>query len=217
MSDGQITADDHGYSEAGSDLVRALPPWMPKDKGSGNFALLDVIGRSIDDLDADLSQVDSESKIQYASHKGSIEQIGDPFGTISKTDEPVEKFRLRTFTEYQSITSEGTINGLLNRVGGLLDVDPSVITYDELAANIKVGIPSKAANNLPLSVAEFSANLNLLIPAGYKLDLIMLGTFTYITPTQYTDGLSEVQYGYDGLDTNGDPKDNGGTYAAVLD
>jgi len=110
-----------------------------------------------------------------------------------------------------------SVNGLLNRVGGLLDVDPSVITYDELAANMKVGIPSKAANDLPLSVAEFSANLNLLVPAGYKLDLIMLGTFTYITPTQYTDGLSEAQYGYDGLDTQGDPKDNGGTYAAVLD
>jgi hypothetical protein len=45
----------------------------------------------------------------------------------------------------------------------------------------------------------------------------MLGTFTYITPTQYNDGLSEAQYGYDGLDINGDPKDNGGTYAAVLD
>jgi hypothetical protein len=190
---------------------------MPKDEGSGNFALLDAIGSSIDDLESDLSQIDSESKVQYASRKGSIEQIGNPFETVSKTNESVEKYRLRTFTEYQSITSEGTIDGLLNRVGGLLDVDPSVITYDELAANMKVGIPSKAANDLPLSVAEFSANLNLLVPAGYKLDLIMLGTFTYITPTQYTDGLSEAQYGYDGLDTQGDPKDNGGTYAAVLD
>lgn len=217
MSDGQITADERGYSEAGSDLVRALPPWMPKDERSGNFALLDVIGHAMDDLNSDLSKIDSESKIQYASKTGSIEQIGDPFGAVSKTNEPVEKYRLRTFTEYQSITSEGTIDGLLNRIGGLLDVDPSVITYDELAANMKIGIPSKAANNLPLSVEEFSSNLNLLVPAGYKLDLIMLGTFTYITPAQYTDELSEAEYGYDGLDTNGDPKDSGGTYAAVLD
>jgi hypothetical protein len=190
---------------------------MPKDEESGNFALLDVIGIAIDDLDEDLFQIDSESKIQFASKKGSIEQIGDPFGTVRKTDEPVEKYRLRTFTEYQSITSEGTIGGLLSRTANLLGIDPSKMTYDESPGVVQLGVPVKATKNLPLTAEEFLSNLNLLLPAGYGLDLILLGTFTYITPEDYNFGFSESQYGYDGLDTNGDPKDNGGTYAAVLE
>jgi hypothetical protein len=136
---------------------------MPKDEESGNFALLDVIGIAIDDLDEDLFQIDSESKIQFASKKGSIEQIGDPFGTVRKTDEPVEKYRLRTFTEYQSI-SEGTIGGLLSRTANLLGIDPSKMTYDESPGVVQLGVPVKATKNLPLTAEEFLSNLNLLLP-----------------------------------------------------
>jgi len=206
----------HELSEAGHDIVRALPVWMPKDNESGNRLLLDVIGESIDNFDADLSEIDRETTIQTASKNASISEIGAPFDTVSKSAESVEKYRLRTFTEYQSITSEGTVGGLINRIAGILNVDPETVEYEEKPAEITLTPPPGSIDNIALSPTELSENGRLLIPAGYQLSFRVLGTFTYTSSGEYNLGNSVPDRGYDGLDTNGDPKENGGTYSAIL-
>jgi hypothetical protein len=65
--------------------------------------------------------------------------------------------------------------------------------------------------------------------AGFRIDIRSRGTFTYIGDDEYTGAYdssnggydptelsSDATKGYDGLDSNGNPKDNGGTYAGLL-
>ncbi len=57
-----------------------------------------------------------------------------------------------------------------------------------------------------------------------RIEVLTIGTFTYTDTDSYSGGdpydpgsqTSDASKGYDGLDANGDPKDNGGTYAGAL-
>jgi hypothetical protein len=204
-------------SDAGEDMALGLPPWMPNDEESGNRALLDAIGLAVDRIDADLSEIDRETTVQTAENAGSIDQISDPFGTIQKSGESAEKYGLRAFTEYQSITSEGSVNGLLTRLADILNVSVTSIDYDELPAVITLAPPGSAIGNISMTAGELSENIDLLIPAGYRVEFQIPGTMEYISPETYSLGNSDPDSGYDGLDANGDPKGNGGTYAGVLE
>ena len=203
------------------DLAAQLPVWMPKDEGSGNWALLRPIAEQIDHTDADRAAVDGALTPQHADTIDQLREIAKLVDVTPYNNESLEHYRARVIAQFQLVTSKGTVSDLLNGVSVILDTSVENLGYTEehsaAAGDCRVSVPASKLEQLTLGDSEFAEIVEGLIAASYRLDVFKAGTFTYITPDEYNSGLSEAQYGYDGLDTNGDPKDNGGTYATVLE
>lgn len=216
MSDGQLRASDGSLSKETEDLVRALPNWMPKDPKSGNFSLLIPAGQRIERAEADIETIKNETILQYASKIGSIELISESVGAPQSKNDSVEKYRLKTISEFQSITNESTIDNILQRISSLLNVNIENLEYEEQNGFSIIYIPSLALENLTISVNEFSTIVNSLSVAGYSIDIQITGTLDFVTPEQYQSGEYDSEFGYDSLDTDGEPGGTGGTYSAII-
>ena len=212
MSDGQLRASDGSLSQETEDLVRALPNWMPKDPNSGNFSLLVPAGRALERTETDIETIDKETALQYASEIGSVELISEPIGTTQKTNDSIEKYRLRAISEFQSITNESTVNDILERISSLVDVDVGNLEYEEQSGFSIVYIPSKAIENLTIFVNEFSTIVGSLSVAGYTINIQVIGTLNFVTPEQYQSGEYDPEFGYGTVDGNG----SGGTYSSII-
>jgi len=209
---------DGESSKAGQELVRGLPPYFPKDEQSGNAKLLDVIGRSIERLDADTEDLNRASTLQHADSIPQIKQLAEIVQVYPKSGESKDKYRARVLGEFQSLTSEGTVSDMLINASVILNTNVSNIIYERLEPGyFSVKIPGKAVDSLAISDTEFASILQLQAAASYTVDVQKLGTFTYLTPDQYNSGTFDATRGYDGLDVNGDPKGNGGTYSGILE
>jgi hypothetical protein len=216
MSNGQLRASDGSLSKETEDLVRALPNWMPKDPKSGNFSLLIPAGQRIERAEADIETIKNETILQYASKIGSIELISESVGAPQSKNDSVEKYRLKTISEFQSITNESTIDNILQRISSLLNVNIENLEYEEQNGFSIIYIPSLALENLTISVNEFSTIVNSLSVAGYSIDIQITGTLDFVTPEQYQSGEYDSEFGYDSLDTDGEPGGTGGTYSAII-
>jgi len=216
MSNGQLRASDGSLSKETEDLVRALPNWMPKDPKSGNFSLLIPAGQRIERAEADIETIKNETILQYASKIGSIKLISESVGAPQSKNDSVEKYRLKTISEFQSITNESTIDNILQRISSLLNVNIENLEYEEQNGFSIIYIPSLALENLTISVNEFSTIVNSLSVAGYSIDIQITGTLDFVTPEQYQSGEYDSEFGYDSLDTDGEPGGTGGTYSAII-
>ena len=209
---------DHETTE--EDLAAQLPSFMPKDPESGNFKLLKAIAERIDATAEDLESVDRAASPQYADTMDQLERLADLVNLTPRQGESKEHFRARVISEYQLVTSEGTVDDLLSAVATILDTDVRNIQYTEthvaVGGRCRINVPQSRLALLALSDSEFAEIVRRLIAASYVVDIIKTGTFTYISPEDYNNQLSTASEGYDGLDSNGDRKGNGGTYAGVL-
>jgi hypothetical protein len=143
-------------------------------------------------------------------------------------NESLEHYRARVLAQFQLVTSEGTVTDLLNSVSTILGTQYERLTYTELHTSengvCQVGVPGKKLDSLQLGNTEFSNIVESLIASSYRVDVLRQGTFTYLSTTDYSgtttysaaDLNSDSTKGHDGLDSNDDPKENGGTYAGVL-
>lgn len=220
MSNGQVTGSSGPVSETGKELVRGLPPYFPRDEDSGNLRLLDVVGRAIERMGFEIDEVDRAATLQHADTISQIEKIAQVLGVAPKTNESKEKYRARVLGEYQTLTSEGTLNDILTNAAVILNTDPSSIVYERLEHGYySLKIPSRPIESLALTDAEFASILKNQSAAGTSVDVQKLGTFTYITPEQYDDAgfTHDPDKAYAGLDANGDPKETGGTYSGILE
>jgi hypothetical protein len=194
---------------------------MPKDSESGNWDLLSPIADEIDALDADRATIDSALTPQHADTIEQLHEFAKLVGVVPRQNETLEHYRARVIARFQMITSEGTVSDLLNGISVILNTSIENIEYTEehatSAGNCRVSVPNSKLQALALSTTEFVEIVEGLLATSYRLDIFKGGTFTYITPEDYNLGLSDPELGYGGLDTNGDPKDNGGTYATVLE
>jgi hypothetical protein len=205
-------------SDSGSYILRRLPGWMPTDESTGNFKLLDTVGHAIDRLDADIESVDNATTPQEAETVAQLEELAKMVQLPSKQNEGKEKYRTRVLVEFQHVTNEGSIDELVSNVATLLDVRIQKIDFRKDGhGSITLAVPGSALDSLEITNSEFVNIAESLIAAGFNLSAIRRGTFTYITPTEYQNGNWDSSKGYDGLDTNGEPKDNGGTYAGLIE
>lgn len=205
-------------SDSGSYILRRLPGWMPTDESTGNFKLLDTVGHAIDRLDADIEAVDNATKPQEAETVAQLEELAKMVELPSKQGEGKEKYRTRVLVEFQHVTNEGSIDELVSNVATLLDVQIQKIDFKKDGhGSITLAVPGSALDSLEITNSEFVNIAESLIAAGFNLSAIRRGTFTYITPTEYQNGNWDSSKGYDGLDTNGERKDNGGTYAGLIE
>lgn len=149
-----------------------------------------------------------------------LSEIGKLVDTTPREGESFAKYRARVTSEFILNTNEGTINELLSATATILDADISSIQYAEPSGGengtVELDLPGRALDNIALTDTEVAGILERLIAASYRLDAFRRGTFTYITPTKYNNNNHDATKGYDGLDNNGDPKDNGGTYAGLI-
>lgn len=217
---GDVLVDEADQSDAGQDLVEDLPVWMSADPSEGNFKVLDTIGRAFDRLDDDIEEADSATTVQDADSVAEIEQLGRLVETPPKENEPIEKYRARVIASFQAVTTECTAKEIIENSAEILQVDKSNIEYtnpDDKHAYVELNVPGKALDDLSITESEFLDIVRLHVAAGFNLRAFRRGTFTYITPTTYNNDNHTASEGYDGLDSNGDPKDNGGTYAGLIE
>lgn len=155
----------------------------------------------------------------YSGFQALVEQ-SKLIGVPPRTGEGLESYRARLLAEYSTITGKATISDLVLTAARILDVRPEAITFEEPSGTergtAQLTFPGAALDELAFNESELANILDRTIPAGYRLEALRSGTFTYITPTDYNNNLHDASLGYDGLDGNGDPKDNGGTYAGVI-
>lgn len=218
MSDKEALVTGEDTSDSGEFLTKRLPPWMPADEANGNFKLIDAVGRGFDRLDGDIDTVDKESSIQYAQSKETIHELSKLMDESPRDDETLEEYRMRVIASFQKVTSEGTFEDLFGNIATLLDMDIRRVGYKDLDVNgeTQISVPGKAVESVALTKNQLAEVIKDQTAAGYLTKVKSRGTFTYITPLDYNDGNHDVAKAYDGLDSNGDPKDNGGTYAGFL-
>lgn len=205
-------------SENGELIFDQLPSWLPDDEETGNFKLLDVIGRALDRIEGDVGSLDNATTVQNAE---TVEQLAELAKLVELEPEIGEgrgKFRTRLIAEYQTLSSEGTLRDILENTATLLDTSPENIGYKDLAENgaIQLLIPQKPLDDLSIEESEFVEVIGKHSAAGFRIDASLMGTFTYRTPDDYSSGTNDATKGYDGLDANGDPTDSGGTYSGLL-
>lgn len=206
-------------SDNGQELVDELPPWMPKDESSGNFKLMDVVGRAVDRLDSDIENVDDAIHVQTANSVDEIHRVAKLVSLPPKDGESKEKYRARTIAEFQKLTSEGTIRDILTNSASILDVEPSEIEYTELSENgvVELTLPLDALDQVSLTSAEFVDVIEGQLAAGFRLEAILRGTFTYISVTEYNNNNHDASKGYTtDSDNDGTPDSGGGTYSGVI-
>jgi hypothetical protein len=208
------------HEEIADDLAGGLPAPFPSGRASGNWDLQEPAAKLMADFRADYEQVDQETTVQEAQHIASLAQLAKLVDLPPRTGESVAKYRARLIAEYNNLTGRGTIRGLLTAASELLDTPPDGLTYTDRwqgePGAVEIGIPQQALDNSPLTTDIVVDVLKRTISAGYRLEGRALGSFTYIDAAAYNAGSFDATKGYDGLDTNGDPKDNGGTYAGLL-
>lgn len=214
---------DENYEDNIEWLVDSLPTFMANDETSGNWHLMTPIGNQFDELDADIEAVDRATAVQDADSIDQLERLARMVETTHRDGETKEHYRARIFTRYQLNTTEGTVPDLIHAVATILGTEVENIGFQDLYVQLgdraKIGLvlPGKKVDNLSLTSSEIADLLNGLMPAGYSVIGQKRGTFLYVTPSTYTNTTDWSQYdGYDGLDANGDPKGNGGTYAGII-
>lgn len=149
-----------------------------------------------------------------------LAEIGKLVNLPPNEAETVSHYRARLIVEFALLSSEGTIRDLLTTVAEIFDIDVERIGFSEPSGGengtVELQFPSGALDEQELSGSEISNILDRFVAASYRVVGLSVGTFTYITPEDYNLGNIDASKGYDGLDANGDPKDNGGTYAGTI-
>lgn len=210
---------DNSYDDNVEWLIDSLPGFMENDETSGNWKLFSPIGDRLDELENDLQSVSRATFVQEAYSIEQLEKHAQAVNLSYRQGETLEHYRARIFAKYQLNTSEGTAGDVINSVSTILNTDPENIGYKELdiEATIQLKMPSKSVDNISLLSGEISDILKELVPAGYNVKGTLRGTFKYVSPSTYNDTTNWSLYkGYDGLDADNNPKENGGTYAGVL-
>lgn len=232
MSDAEIVASAGLKSENGVYILRRLPPWMPTGPDTGNFKLLDAVGRAIDRLDGDITEIDRANTVQHAETVAQLVNLAKLIDLPPEENEPIEKYRRRTIAEFQTTTTETTIADLIGNTATLLDLAPEEIGYSRPSENgvVRLQLPQDSPESVSLSETEFIEIAEKHVAAGFRLEVLRDGTFTYVAESAYSGPYdaanggydstkldSDSTIGYDGLDANGNPKGNGGTYAGFID
>lgn len=204
--------------ETAQDLVDSLPVWMPDDRDTNNFKLMGITGRMVDRLESDIAALDKSTTVQDAATKDQIEALAELVDTHPREGEPIERYRARVIAQFQTNTTEGSIEDLITNSATILGIDRSEIEYSEQTTHgvVVINIPSGSLNEIDLTESQFLDIINEHVAAGFRVESTIRGSFTYISPSDYSDGNHDPDRGYDGLDSNNNPKGNGGTYAGVV-
>lgn len=147
-----------------------------------------------------------------------LARLGEMVNVQPWENETVAHYRSRVLAEFAVVTAEGTPEDLIAGAASVLDIakERVQLILRNGPGDVGLTVPVDSLERADLTPQEVIDYLQRLLPVSYSLSAVTEGTFTYITPSDYDSGNHDASIGYDGLDANGDPKDNGGTYAGVL-
>lgn len=149
-----------------------------------------------------------------------LRALGSLISVPPQEEERIEHYRARLIAEFSVLTGEATIDTLISTAAEILQTSQRNISFSEPYqgehGTAEIGLPSVPLDEQQLNDTEVIQILDQLIPAGYRLQGLRTGTFTYISPSDYDVSNFDEDRGYDGLGANGEPKENGGTYAGVI-
>lgn len=205
-------------SNNGKELSKSLPPYIPSSEASENFKLLDVIGHQFDDIDEEIEAAFDNSHVQTARGIEELTELAKLVNLAPISGEPLERFRLRVISRYLRITGEGTISEIINAAAMLLDIDTENIRYSQSQESwvIVLEFDEGPIQNQSISTERFRETLTQNLTAGARVELILTGGFEHISITEYNSVTPETGVGYDGLDENGEPIEDGETYAGTF-
>jgi hypothetical protein len=212
-----MSEHDLPNSDSGEEILRGLPGWMPTEPGSGNYNLLDAVGQSIDDLNDDIDALDKATTIQDAENVEQLEALASLVDLPRELNEEKEKYRARLIAKYQRLTNEASVEEIVKNSATILGVEKEKIGARKIShGSIEIKVPGESLDKHSLGNSDFSEIVSKMVAAGFSSSSVRRGTFTYITPTEYGNSNFESSRGYDGLDTDDNPKDTGGTYAGLI-
>lgn len=148
-----------------------------------------------------------------------LEKMARLVDITPQESETIEEYRARVLAEFAVMTCEGTANDIISGAAQILDIPQTAVDFERRTGpgESSITVPSNAVRESSLDEAYLTDRLERLMAASYSLSTLSSGSFTYITPSQYDSDFHDAELGYDGLDANDEPKDNGGTYAGVID
>lgn len=204
------------------ELTKELPPYLQKDKGSGNYSLFYPIAKSIERLKEDVNTVDKNNNLQTANKTESVERIADMVGLSQREGETLEQFRLRVLTEFQSLTNEGSIEDVFSVLLTLIDADLDELRYQDwrqlynTLSTVAFLFPSYRVESSPVSGSEILEILNRLSPATKKVEAQYSGTFTPVSVDDYLSQSYNSANGFGFLNEYNNPSDSGGTFGGII-
>lgn len=220
MTDAEQT-DQFEYDDLTTRMVDDLPEWFAKAKDDDNYKFLEGPGDELERVDGNIESIGEAIHPQTATTIEELAYLADMVNISPRENESLEHFRARTIAKFQAAASKGTLNDLLNGIAHFLNVNISGLYVEEQAGQLDVTVPANALDKTNLTDSEVANYGEELIAPSYILTIFLRGTFEYISPETYdaiqagNDSWSNYP-GYDGLDANGDPKGNGGTYGGII-
>lgn len=207
-------------AESTSDLVDGLPLWMNGNRSSGNFHFLEPIGQEFDELIGDVETAEDATQVQNASSIPQLYELAKLVDEPIREDgETVERYKARTQARFQEVTNEATPPEIVNNAADFLGIDKQNITYSRPSSENGVVTLSFEDESFSgsLTKSDASVALNRQTAAGFRIDIVDIGTLQYITPTDYNNGNYDTSKGYSTTDANGDPiLDQGGSYSGAI-
>lgn len=222
---GDDNLDQFEYDDLAGRMVDDLPPWFNKSRSKSNYEILKGPGNELEEVDAEIENIEKALFVQTATTIDELDMLGDMVGISPGETESIEHFRARLMAEYQVTSAQGDINSLINGVANFLFIKNTSISYSEDSTSggtATLSVPGNATSSSNLSSSEVAKYAEKMLAPSYYLTVIESGTLEYVTPSTYNDceGTADSwsNYpGYDGTDTNGDAKGNGGTYSGVIE
>jgi hypothetical protein len=194
------------------DLEEDLAPWLPRENEMGD--ILDVAATAVSELDAEIERVENGLRLQDAPTGDDLEEIAYPLSLTIDENETVEKFRSRVLSSFNSLTTHGSPEEILQAASSLLNVEKENIKLENIdgSPNFNIIVPSESID------AEFGSTdevVDLLLNSTsttYGINVIESGTLDYISKTEYENSNYDTTAGYGTLDADGNVT-SGGTYS----
>lgn len=160
-----------------------------------------------------------EIEVDSTKFADRLNRFGSLIGLPPNEDESLEHYRERILIAFAIATSEGTIEDIFSALETMFGFSREQFKINPRSSpgRGEIVIPPAALEETVLTDTEVLEQLTKLIPASYKLDALLGSSFTYISRQDYELNNHDPTLGYDGLDSDGNPKDNGGTYAGILE
>jgi hypothetical protein len=208
------------YDNPVIEMLDSMKPWYDDGTGTPNHDFFAGPGQELEDLQFDLKDMKFAMHVQTAETWGDLETIAYQVELNPRDDEHIEHFRARILAEFLVITSSGTIWNLMNDLAIILQIDiDDLADYTEYdGRQLSLRVPTSALSNTRLTADEVAKLGEKFLGPTKQLDILTRGTFFYKTPNYYSNksDWSGYENGWDGLDSNGNPKGTGGTYAGII-
>jgi hypothetical protein len=192
-----------------------LADWLPR---SGSVeSLLDVAAASLADLDGVIETSETALRVKTAPTIDDLYELGEPFAVVPGETDTVDEYRQKVESAMRQLTRTGTPENIVRYTADLLDVDLTVVQYQNITGEPKarLRVPGDAISNSPVGDVSTAVEfINDQSAAQYQILIETTGTLKYASETDYQNGTHVTQNGYATLDVNGNPTD-GGTYGTA--